>query len=270
MKKIKSKKKLKGVRYVANVLKKYFKKKYPTYNSALPKAREVYTQLTSTGQKITVANIQFLIRKRRIGKPGEKAPLLFYKLTSPEPYFELVKYSQYISVTTSEVYFISDIFNEGVDYIQGGTKSKYKDTFQGLVNFSNRQASEKQITDSDDIEIYVMCTRPVKGTGTLQGKWVSRIVTTDASGVEQDYGYDPTAQTPTILQPTEQPTQPKATQIPEETKKPTPPDIEVLKIQAKTEQTRQENLNLAMKLFGEGKITKLEYKEMILDINKNK
>jgi hypothetical protein len=270
MKKIKSKKKFKGIRYVANVLKKYFKKKYPTYNSALPKAREVYTQLTSTGQKITVANIQFLVRKRRAVKPGEKAPLLFYKLTSPEPYFELVKYSQYISVTTSEVYFISDIFNEGVDYIQGGTKSKYKDTFQGFVNFANRQASEKQITESDDIEIYVMCTKPEKGTGTLQGKWVSRIVTTDSSGTEQDFGYDPTAQTPTILQP-EQPTeQPTATQIPKEPKKPTTPDVEVLKIQAQTEQTRQENLNLAMKLFGEGKITKLEYKDMVSEINKNK
>ena len=37
-----TKKKLKGTRYVANVLKKYFKKRYPTYNSALPKAREIY------------------------------------------------------------------------------------------------------------------------------------------------------------------------------------------------------------------------------------
>ena len=59
----KKKKKFKGTRYVANVLKKYFNKKYPTYTAALPKAREVTDKLRESGQKFTVKNVESIVRK---------------------------------------------------------------------------------------------------------------------------------------------------------------------------------------------------------------
>jgi hypothetical protein len=88
-----SKKKTKGTRYVAKVLRKYFSKKYPNYKSALPKAREIAESLRSSGDRFTVKNVSSFIRKKRVDKGSKKqAPELFYKMTTPGYYFDLIDY----------------------------------------------------------------------------------------------------------------------------------------------------------------------------------
>lgn len=266
MKKLKSTKKFKGTRYVANVLRKYFKKKYPTFNAALPKAREVYAQLQSEGKKVTVVNIQFLVRKHR--GPGKKqtAPELFYKLTQAGPYFELISYPAYILTTTNQITFISQLFNEGVDEIVGGSVVDYKQTFSQFVNFCNRFHSESNITESDDIQIFVVCTPPEKGIGGDNNKWYSRIISVNNSGLEEDYGFVPGSQNvPPSYKKSKTPKQ--KTQPKKELSQPVTADVETLRIQAETEKTRQDNIRTAMQLFASKSITKEEFKEMIAIIN---
>lgn len=264
----KSTKKFKGTRYVANVLRKYFKRKYPSYNAALPKAREVYAQLQSEGKKVTVVNIQFIVRKHRIPK-GEtkKAPELFYKLTQAGPYFQLISYPAYILTTTNEITFISEIFNEGVDEIQGGQVIEYKETFSEFVNFCNRFHSQSNITESDEIQIFVVCTPPEKGIGSDKNKWYSRIISVDNSGLEDNFGFEPGSQnTPPEYNKSKTPKQ--KTQTKKEPTQPVSADVETLRIQAETEKTRQENIRTAMQLFSSKSISKEEFKEMIAIINK--
>ena len=268
MKKAKSTKKFKGTRYVANVLRKYFKKKYPNYNAALPKAREVYAQLQSEGKKTTVANIQFLVRKHRIPKETSKqAPELFYKLTQAGPYFELISYPAYILTTTNQITFISELFNEGVEEIEGGSVIDYRETFSEFVNFCNRYHSDANVTESDEIKIFVVCTPPEKGIGEDKNKWYSRIISINDIGMEEDFGFIPGTQNiaPKYEKSKQKKQQTKTKQQPIQ---PVSADVEALRIQAEVEKTRQENIRTAMQLFASKSISKEEFKEMIAIINK--
>ena len=266
MKKTKPIKKFKGTRYVANVLRKYFKRKYPSYNTALPKAREVYAQLQSEGKKITVRNIQFLVRKRRVPKQ-KKAPELFYKLAQAAPYFEIISYPAYILTTTNQITFISELFNDGVSEIEGGNVVDYRETFSEFVNFCNRFHSESNITESDEIKIFVMCTPPEKGIGGDANKWYSRIISINDTGLEEDFGFEPGPQQ--IESKYKKSKTPKQkTQAKKEPQAPVTADIETLRIQADLEKIRQENIKSAMQLFSSKSITKDEFKEIIAMINK--
>jgi hypothetical protein len=261
MKKAKSTKKFKGTRYVANVLRKYFKRKYPTYTAALPKAREVYAQLKSEGKKVTVANVESLIRKKRgPNKPKTKAPELFYKLQQAAPYFELIKYPAYILTTTNQITFTSNLFNEGITEIKGGQKTDYRETFQEFVNFCNKMHSEQRISDSQEIQVYVVCTAPEQDKQTKE--WVSRIISVNDQGLEEDFGFIPG---PLNVQvPYKKSKQPKQeTQPSQKPQLPASPDVETLRIQAELEKTRQENIGIALDLFRKGQISKLEMKEMM-------
>lgn len=261
MKKAKSTKKFKGTRYVANVLRKYFKRKYPTYSSALPKAREVFAQLQSEGKKITVVNIEGLIRKKRgPNKPKVKAPELFYKLQQAAPYFELIKYPAYILTTTNQITFTSNLFNEGISEIKGGQKTDYRETFQEFVNFCNKMHSQQRISDSQEIQVYVVCTAPEQDKQTKE--WVSRIISVNEQGLEEDFGFEPGPSNVQIAYTKSK--QPKQqTQPSPQPQQPASPDVETLRIQAELEKTRQENIGIALDLFRKGQISKLEMKEMM-------
>jgi len=259
MKKAKSTKKFKGTRYVANVLRKYFKKKYPSYTSALPKAREVYAQLKSEGKKVTVANVESLIRKKRGPRQKQKGPELFYKLQQAAPYFELIKYPAYILTTTNEITFTSKLFNQGVDEVKGGQKTDYRETFQEFVNFCNKMHSQQRISDSQEIQIYVICTPPEQDKQTKQ--WISRIISVNEQGLEEDFGFEPGPSNVQVpyekSKKTKQQTQQPQPQLP------VSPDVETLRIQAELEKTRQQNIGIALDLFRRGEISKLEMKEMM-------
>lgn len=268
MKKVlKKKKKFKGTRYVANVLKKYFKKKYPTYQSALPKAREVVEKLKESGQNFTVKNVEGVVRKHRIKKgPIEeiferKAPLLFYKLRTPLPYFDLQDYPTYINDTTSEVFFISEIYNKGVEDIQGGKRPKYDKTFQEFVNFVNKQISSE--SDEYTEEYLILTTTPE--WSKENNRWESRIITVNSNGDETDYGYEPSA--PSTIEEIDG-------KLPSERSKKEKPG----KPTAKSEIIQEKELELkiskeisrqqANELFLKGLYTKKEYKDEIDRINK--
>lgn len=260
MKNLKKKKKFKGTRYVANVLRKYFKRKYPNYNAALPKAREVVEQLKNSGQKFTVKNVQELVRKKRVKKeiiPVTPKPLLFYKLTSLLPYFDLVDYPTYINDTTSEIYFVSDLFNEGVEETQGGKRPSYGKTFSGFVNFANKQIDPEEYTEE-----YLITTTKPEWNNEKQ-RWESRIITVNSEGNETDYGYEPSA--PSTIEEID-----SKLKSPGETPKKTKPATKSeqylekeLELKISKEKSRQQ----ANEMFLKGLFTKVEYKAEIDRIN---
>jgi len=265
MKKVsKIKKKTKGTRYIANVLKRYFPKRYPTFNSALPKAKEILQQIQSQGLRVNTKNIRNLgvAYKRPKKVPGGQRPFLYYKLLQPVSYFNLQDYPSFIKSTSNEVFFTSNLFNEGVEFVQGGTKPNYQSTFSSFVNYVN-----SEIDDNDPLsyekDYLVVCKQPEFNSVT--NRWESEIVSMNENKEESNYGYSPSL-TPLSTIGTTEPSKKQKTKKSKQQVTQKTPDI--LKIESETEKTRQDNLNMAMKLFLNKDITKAEYKEMIELIKK--
>jgi len=258
----KYKKKTKGTRYVAKVLRKYFSKKYPTYKAALPKAREISESLRSSGDRFTVKNVSSFIRKKRTTKESKKqAPELFYKLTTPSFYFDLVDYPTYINDTTSKIFFFSDIFNEEDYVIQGGQRQPYSNLFSSYVNYINSVIDD----ESDDYTTSYMVMATPPEFNKQNDRWESSIITVDASGNPQDYDFKRDGD---IVEPISKEKLKKIKEKKQEKKKQA-----VEKSQAVIEKeldlkiTKEKSRQQANEMFLKGLLTKKEYKDEINRIN---
>lgn len=263
----KIKKKYKGTRYVSKVLGKYFKKRYPSYRDRIQKAREITDQLRSTNQKFTVKNVSSLVRvKRQAGKKSQKkAPELFYKLTTPAYYFDLVDYPTYINDTTKEITFVSSLFNDPDYEIEGGQRQSYSKLFSSYVNYINSIID----IESDDYskEYLVVCTPPE--FNNAKKRWESEIISVDQNGSKQDYGFQPDgSQGPIISQPQsikrkEQIAQKIKQKKQEKIEKSSAVIEKELDVKILKEKSRQQ----ANEMFLKGLLTKSEYKNEIKRID---
>lgn len=263
--------KYKGVRYIAKSLTKYFHSSYPKYSDALPKAREIFTELKKNKKPVKLGNIFPFARKKRTGK--KQSPEIDSKLSALSYYFELVTYPIYILRNTNEVWFISKISPQGLPAIQGGTMPEYEEYFAPFVNYANGMAKQTNPDEKRyDSEWNITCTPAVFNPS--KKRWESKIISVDGTGTPMDYGFDPKrpakiAKAP-VLSETEVSVPEPAEQVgkAKETTKPGVSDIEVRKIEAQTEQERQKNIANALKLYGEGMLTKMEFKEIMAQIKK--
>jgi len=199
------KKKFKGVKYIALKLNKYFKKKYPKYTDALPKAREIFEGFKTSGQKVTVKNIFEVTRKKQLrpfskkAVPTTVAPELPPELAEPINFFDLNKYPARIATAPNDLFFRSTISPTGLDDIQGGTELDYSEVYQeyfkDFVTYINKLMS---MTDPAlkiyEKEWFVKCTEPEFDKETC--KWISLIISVDDNGDQDEklpsYGFDPT------------------------------------------------------------------------------
>jgi hypothetical protein len=276
---VKKRSQTKGVRYIANTIVKYSGKKYPKYRDALPKAREVYADIVKSGSKVTVNNILGRVRVKR-GAKKDKVPKIYSKLLDLNDYFGLIDYPVYITRTTNQVWFKSKLFPEGLPDIQGGSTPSYNEYFAPFVSYIN---SLKGLSNTDDklyeTEWKVRCTEPIFNKKAK--RWESEIISCDGTGDRFDYGFDPnnpygtpqdlivSQKEPRVSVSTPEPekAQPAATGeavdkdlLVKQTKK---LEVETEKIKAETEQKRQENISNLLKMFGEGQLTKAEFKELM-------
>lgn len=264
-----SSKRYKGVRYIANALRKYKGKRYSNYNDALSKARELKVLLDSSGHRVLLKNIFPLVCKpKRLCVPE-----LDSKLLELSYYFELSDYPTYISRVTNEVFFLSKLFPSGLNEIQGGSFPVYEDTFRFYVNYIN---SIKGKTDESEkryeSEWMVRCTLPVYNRS--RKRWESEIISTDGTGDRFDYGFNrDKPESPSdglVLSGVEKEDvklKVSDSDLPS-SKEEKIKDSESLKLESQAELLRQENITTALKLFGEGKLTKLEFKELMQQIKR--
>lgn len=268
----KIKKKYRGVRYVAKVLKKYYPKRYKNQREALGKAREVFENLQSQGRKVRVVDVLDLTRKHRvkveIKKPTAptEAPPLFYKFYLDTYYFDLQDYPSFIHSASKEITFTSKLFNEGVEEVKGGSRPNYHKTFSGFVDFIN-----KNLTSRDDAYEYL-----VKGTppewNEEQKRWESRIISVDSTGLETDFGYEPTPSKP-ITKEEVQEIDKKIKETPKtepkpETPKETPISESLREKEIQLELSKSEERKQIREMFLKGLLTKKEYKDELDLINK--
>ena len=267
MGKKKSTKKFKGTRYIAQKLTKYYKKRYPKYADALPKAREVFKNLKDNGDKVILANIFPLVKSKRKAS-SKKAPVLEPKLLDLSYYFELVDYPVYISRSPNTVWFTSKLFPSDVEDIEGGTNVDYEQYFRPYVSFIN---SQKGLTDPEDkryeTQWFITCTPPVYNRA--KKRWESKIISTDQNGDEFDYGFKrgtPERKAKKIVSPTIKPKQP--TKTPD-----TPIDVGTPKDTPQKPQANAERVKEIRGLIADlredakaGLISKEDYASMVKDL----
>jgi len=253
IKKRKYKKKYKGTRYIAKVLQKYGGKKYKKYSDALSKSRSVLQELNAKGQKVRVSNILDVTRKHR--EPKER-PRLLPNLQSPQPYFALTDYPTDIFRTSSEITFISDLFNKDVEEIQGGERPSYRKYFSGFVNHLNKTIKERE----NAYDFRVVCTPPEYDKKNK--KWISKIIAIDPDGEETDFGYEPT----TGLEGGPEITPPPSKKEPKPTKINKSDEERIKELDLKL--TKEKSIQQVRELFLKGLINKKEYKDEIDRISK--
>lgn len=192
LKKTKKRRSKKGVRYIAYKLLKYFPKRYPKFNDALPRAREIFQKIQSANLKVSVLTVFQFERVHR--KDKEPIPEIPDVLSNPQDFFTLNDLpSQIEDFLPTNLMLISKISDSSLEPLQGGVNNDdrlntdvYNDYFQGFVNFSNELAKVVQ----NKYPTFWRIDTPFK----RDGKWFANIIPCDEDGVKTDFGYDPKKQ----------------------------------------------------------------------------
>lgn len=275
----KHRKRYKGIKYVAEALTKYSKSQFGNYKSALPKAREIVKELKQSKTKITLKSIFTIsVKPKRVKKTKPELPI---ELQQPSYYFELVDYPNYISLCPSDIWFKSKLFPQGVPMIQGGTTPDYNDYFMFYVAYCNVLAKQENKEDNVyDHEWQVRCTDVVYNRS--RKRWETEIISIDGTGSPADYGFNPKEPYATIntnglpkektstdirTSKTKQ-TSGETTKTIEKTKSQDEIGLQVRQNETQIEIERQKNITNALKLFGEGKLTKGEFKDLMAQIKR--
>lgn len=173
-------KKIKGVKYISQKLRKYFPKRYKTYSEALVRAYQIKDIISQRGQKVGVLAIFDVERIKRIPKQVPEFP---ESLSNPDNryYFAVYDLLNEISTETSnEIFFTSKIEDEDGYEIQGGTELPplaYEDHFKNFVNFLE---SQRRINRIDYNDLRVLATPPIYNRSSK--RWESEIIITDTDG----------------------------------------------------------------------------------------
>mgnify|MGYP000447947497 CR=1 FL=1 len=278
----KKKRTYKGVRYIAKSLTKYFKKKYPSYALALPRAREIHKDLKEKRKKVILKNI-FPYERTPRGAKKPVGDLLPKSLTGASHYFNLVDYPNIIGrEVPNKVWFESSLFPIGLPPIQGGTIPDYHAYFAPFVNYINSIAQNDDSNSVYATEWMVRCTDPIKDS---KGRYMSQIISCmgevgDPNATPFDYGFNPKSPDVTsdqLIISGKTVDKPIDTGVDKDipTDKTTQQDIAFIQAQKELESAtaerelatekrlKAENIATALKMYNEGKITEAQFNAII-------
>lgn len=290
----KYKKVFKGVRYISKALKKYYPSKYKNSKEALAEAGKILKKLKESKQKVVLANILDVKRKKRSDKKTTKkttpkksnTPVLTDSMKEAQLYFNTVRYGEDITNQDPRIRFVSpQIFPKGYS-IKGGEKFE-EDFFYKFIRFCNQQLTEYKDANDEEDDAYaqdwlVVCTEP-KENKKVKGEWIVQIITTSAYDVSQsiesgdevnkiDYGYDPNAEEQDIptLKPSKKVKSDEADKKTESKKSEKEIELDILRekrliaeAEAKKAETNVGARERLDKMFMDNLITKQEWKEEI-------
>ena len=187
----------KGVRYIAQKLKKYYPKRYKNFNEALKKARQIKSELSlrsdDSSKKIILKNIFSIERIPR--KPKDELPEIPQKFYDAYDYFSVVDVAFEIQSQLPEnVYVKSKISKENLPLLRGLTdnqenfkletgKELEEEYFSDFIKWGN----ELQTLSDNKYPLFYTFLPPIRE----KGKWVMYLVSSDDEGIKCDYGFDP-------------------------------------------------------------------------------
>lgn len=193
----KSKRAKKGVRYIAQKLRKYYPKRYKNFNEALVKARIIKSELDlRSDEKTKRVNLRNIFSIERIPKKTkEDEPKIPDEFYIAKNYFEVVDVPFRIQAQLpNNVYVESKISSEKLPLLKGMTDNQknYKeatgndlaeDYFKDFLDYGN----ELQRLSDNQYPMFFVYLPPIR----KNGKWVMYLVSSDDEGIKCDYGFDP-------------------------------------------------------------------------------
>lgn len=193
----KPKKSKKGVRYIAQKLRKYYPKRYKTFNDALSKARLIKSELDlRSDAKSKRVNLRNIFSVERIPKkPKDLLPEIPEEFYDAYDYFSVVDVPDMIyRLLPENVYVKSKISKDSMPLLKGMTENDKKyleetgrdlenDYFADFIKFGN----ELQLLSDNKYPMFFTFLPPVRE----KGKWVMYLVSSDDGGIKCDYGFDP-------------------------------------------------------------------------------
>jgi len=176
----------KGISYIARTLRKYYPSRYKNYSDALTRARELSVELSDAGLRVTVRNIKSL--SKLSNDVVSKTIQISERLLVPSHYFDITDYSSLISLESDKILFSSKVSSPDLPPIKGGGVAEYQKYFKPFVDYMNKV----QASYNDSVyhtELFVKVTTPVFNKKSKL--YNCFIVSCDADGEENDYGFNP-------------------------------------------------------------------------------
>lgn len=191
----------KGVRYIAQKLRKYYPKRYKNFNEALIKSRVIFQELDKRSDpKTKRVNLRNIFSVERIPKkPKDVEPIIPSGFYEAKMFFDIENEFDLIYRQLPEkVYVKSKISKESLPLLQGDKdnaqqiEEKFQEKayvlyFKDFVDYGNEMLELSQGDTSDDVTCFYTYTKPIK----KNGKWIMYIIACDEDGIQCDYGFDP-------------------------------------------------------------------------------
>ena len=187
----------KGVRYIAQKLRKYYPKRYKTFNEALEKARKIKSELDlrseETAKRVNLKNIFSVERIPR--QPKDEKPEIPAKFYEAFDYFLVIDVADDIKTQFPEnVYVKSKISNDNLPLLRGLTDNETifknetgKELEEAYFSDFIKWGNELQILTDNSYPMFFTFLPPIRENG----KWVMYLVSSDDDGIKCDYGFDP-------------------------------------------------------------------------------
>jgi hypothetical protein len=197
----KTKKPKKGIRYIAQKLRKYYPKRYKNYNEALVKARVVFTELNSRQDaKSKKVNLRNIFSVERIPKkPKDEFPEIPEKFFEANYFYEVGDVFEEIRTQLPNNVFVeSKISKTGLPILQGFednalkiqeefNQEPYELYFKDFVEYGNKLLDLSGGKTSDYVNLFYTFTTPIR----KNGKWVMYLISCDQDSIKCDFGFDP-------------------------------------------------------------------------------
>jgi hypothetical protein len=187
----------KGVRYIAQKLRKYYPKRYKNFNEALEKARKIKSELDLRPEiKQKRVNLKNIFSVERIPRqPKDEKPDIPEKFYEAYNFFEIVDVPFEIQIQLPKNVFVkSKISKDKLPLLRGLTdneeqfkaetgKELEQEYFSDFIKWGN----ELQVLSANKYPMFYTFLPPVRENG----KWVMYLVSSDDGGIKCDYGFDP-------------------------------------------------------------------------------
>ena len=207
MAKGRQKKPKKGIRYIAQKLRKYYPKRYKNFNEALIKSRVIFAELnTRTDEKSKRVNLRNVFSVERIPKkPKDLEPQIPSTFFQSKYFFDIGNEFDLINLQLPDnVYIESKISKSNLPQLKGDADNEtniqnefqsdpYELYFKDFVDYGNkmlelsRGGGGSEEASSSDVTCFYTYTKPIR----KNGKWVMYIISSDDEGIQCDFGFDP-------------------------------------------------------------------------------
>jgi|688.fasta_scaffold180320_1 hypothetical protein len=181
-------KQIKGIAYIADILRRKKPSVFTSKRLATSKAREIKNELKRLGKNVTIKNVLPLSKVNKSTKRKKFVPVLHKSFKEISNYFALADYPRLIQTKAKKnIWFRSKVSKSSLPLIQGGSQIEYEEYFKEFVDYVNSMTSMLDDNTRYEVDWFITTQKPIFENGI----WVANIISCTIDGVEFLYGFAP-------------------------------------------------------------------------------